>query len=95
MLEYIQELQKKYKDLESEPFSSQARIAIRQEIEQAKMMLESDKFDDIWENLSAVFNVSPEKPNWHEEERPEVEFDDTHSFKQRMAAKDSAGYQDY
>ena len=58
------------------------------------MMLESDKFDDIWENLSAVFNVSPEKPNWHEEERPEVESDDTHSLKQRMAAKDSAGYLD-
>jgi hypothetical protein len=92
MREYIAELQKKYTDLESEPFSAKARIAIRQEIEQAKVMLESDRMESTWSSLSAVFNLpSSEKPDWENEYGQHSDFEEEPSgFKSRMAAQDSS-----
>lgn len=54
---YICELQKKYDDLASDPFSNSARLAIRREMEAAKMKQSELQMDDCWKSLSAVFGV--------------------------------------
>lgn len=54
---YIAELSKKYDELASDPFSNSARLAIRREMETAKVKLSELSMDGCWKNLSAVFGI--------------------------------------
>ena len=51
-----------------EPFSNKVRIAIRQEIERTKFILEEDRMGQTWDNLAAVINLTDERLDRHKEE---------------------------
>ncbi len=91
MLQYVEQLKIEHQALTTDPFSSKARIAIRQEIEHAKCMLEDDRMQETWDGLAAVFNLSEERPDRHKQEleRLQRESDaEPTSFKQRMSMAD-------
>ena len=54
---YIAELSKKFEELASDPFANSARLALRREIEAAKVKLSELSMDGCWKNLSTVFGV--------------------------------------
>ena len=89
MLQYIEQLKVEYDELSTDPFSNKARIAIRNEIESTKCILEEDRMIQTWDNLAAVFNLSDERPDRHKEELEalqRISDSEPSSFKQRMSA---------
>lgn len=54
---YMDYLIKKYDALANEPFSTKARLAVRNEIEMMKVILEQEEMDETWKNLDNVFGM--------------------------------------
>lgn len=55
---YLDYLIKKYDALDGEPFSTKARMAVRNEIESMKVVLEQEQMDETWRNLDSVFGMT-------------------------------------
>ena len=60
--QYVELLQKKYKELEGEEFSFKARNSIKNEIEECKALLVEESLETTWDNLSAALGVDMIKP---------------------------------
>ena len=54
---YLDYLIKKFDALEGEPFSTKARLAVRNEIEAMKVVLEQAEMDDTWSRLDQTFGL--------------------------------------
>ena len=65
---YIEQLKVEYDNLSTDPFSNKARIAIRQEIEAIKCMMEEARMTDAWNQIASALNIEEERPDRHKEE---------------------------
>lgn len=87
MKEYINQLLVEYDQLSTDPFAHKARLAIRQEIESTKCILQDDKMQETWDQLAEVFNLTEQRPDQHKEELEKLQRESDKEptrFKQRL-----------
>ena len=72
MLQYIEQLKVEYDQLSFDPSLNKARIAIRNEIKSTRCILVEDRMVQTWDSLSAVYNLSDDRSDRHQDELEEL-----------------------